>query len=343
MQAGKKSTKKKATKKSAAPRAAAQKGTSKKSTARKTTSKKSTSAKPVARKKAARKAPEVLAEKAEQVAQVAGKAVGRAAVEAEKVTRTATREVAGVVKKAAEAVDREIRKPAAKRPSSPAGTKAQKAARSWQPSLEEPAGSRPRYYFSTELPQQYQNSYLTAIPRDPEWVFLYWELAQNKLDEAKDRMGEGAFSTAQPVLRLLDVTEIEYNGSNAWSSADTIINGYADNWYLRVPLPDRTYIVEYGFLSSGGAFHPVLRSNPIRIPRDGISDVVDEEWATASDLNLVHLSRKGKRYRVFGSQHLMEEELEEEFAAPEKAGRINAPSSLFGGPSSFVNAPSSGR
>ncbi len=57
----------------------------------------------------------------------------------------------------------------------------------------------------------------------------------------------------------------------------------ADNWYIHVEHPNRSYIVDIGIKSRSGRFYTLARSNQVRTPRFGPSDQIDEEWMCPDD------------------------------------------------------------
>ncbi|MCD6413263.1 MAG: DUF4912 domain-containing protein, partial [Elusimicrobia bacterium] len=108
------------------------------------------------------------------------------------------------------------------------------------------------------LPEKYFSDRLILLPRDPSYVFAYWEL--NK--EIKE----------SPKLRIYEVEK----GRDKFFF-DVSVNKSANNWYVKVPHPDARYRAELGFVK-GGKFYCLISSNSVLVPRAGISDEVDEEW-----------------------------------------------------------------
>jgi len=141
-----------------------------------------------------------------------------------------------------------------------------------------------------DLPQQYNKTYLRAIPRDPFMIFVYWEITEDTTAKAKETMGAETFETAQPVLRLLDITDIIYTGNNEWKRFDTFVHFYASNWYVKIPEPGRTWLIKYGSLTRDGVFHTLMQSNTIQMPHDAVSDVIDEQWSTAATQDIITFS-----------------------------------------------------
>jgi hypothetical protein len=90
------------------------------------------------------------------------------------------------------------------------------------------------------------------------------------------------------VLRVYDVTGIDFNGNNALSSFDCSLGTHADQWYINVPSANRTYCVDLGRLLPDGSFITILRSNLVTTPRDTLSDRLDEEWMWIEGLYFRH-------------------------------------------------------
>jgi hypothetical protein len=176
--------------------------------------------------------------------------------------------------------------------------KTQKAARSAATSLKTAAPQQPgamfisekspiagpRYFFHTDIPDVYNDTYMRALPRDPEWIFVYWEISESSRSGLKGKMGEAAYHSSKKLLRLYDVTDRNYDGSNAQSYTDIEINDYANNWYIRVPEPGKTYLVECGFLTSEGRFFLAVRSNAVNVPHFGLSARRDGELEGTDEL-----------------------------------------------------------
>jgi len=131
-----------------------------------------------------------------------------------------------------------------------------------------------------ELPAGYGDVRITLMVRDPYWLHAYWEIADWKLDELRSMMGQDNFSRSKKILRVYDVTDINFTGVNANRSYDIDISHDARNWYINPGDPNRSYCVDLGFLDQRGKFYVAARSNIVSTPRDGMSDVIDEEWLT---------------------------------------------------------------
>jgi hypothetical protein len=118
------------------------------------------------------------------------------------------------------------------------------------------------------IPHTYGIDRLALLPRDPHWLFSYWELTPvlaQKMKEQYHHWREGRF-----VLRVYNL--------NTSASKDLDISENVDNWYFSVEDADCEYRVEIGRVLSDGQFVSMLQSNTVRTPRDCISSVIDPRW-----------------------------------------------------------------
>ncbi len=172
--------------------------------------------------------------------------------------------------------------------------------------------------YPPELPVAYGETRITVMVRDPFWAFAYWEIEPKRLEDLKCAMGKEA-AEAQMILRVYDITGIEFNGVNAHRYFDLEITNMANNWYINVGAPDRTFCVDLGLKTKTGRFFLLARSNTIQTPRAWMSEVVDETWmSTREDFEKVYALSGG--YRVgAGSlelQELVAKRLQEHLASP---------------------------
>ncbi|MEG6616483.1 DUF4912 domain-containing protein [Peptococcaceae bacterium 1198_IL3148] len=134
-----------------------------------------------------------------------------------------------------------------------------------------------------ELPHIYNHDTLVLMARDPNWLYAYWEITATKQQQFVQQYGSSA--NYQPVLRVYDISNIDnFDGTNAHHYQDVEINDYANNWYLKVDGPARTYCVDYGYRLKDGRFITILRSNFVSTPRASMSDIIDDEWLPIVEL-----------------------------------------------------------
>lgn len=134
------------------------------------------------------------------------------------------------------------------------------------------------------VPWGYNDIKITAMYRDPHWIYAYWELTDQVRNIVNRRFGPGAWENSRPVLRIYNVTGIDFNGNNAVSSFDVGISYYANNHYLEVSAPNQTFCIDLGRILPNGTFYCIARSNYVTMPRDSISDVIDKNWPPIEQL-----------------------------------------------------------
>lgn len=122
-----------------------------------------------------------------------------------------------------------------------------------------------------EPPTGYGETRLTAMVRDPYWIYTYWDIAadhENRLREIY-----GLDNSSYYVIRIHDLSEEQRPGS----FYDLPVNLQAREWYINVGTPNRLYQLELGTLING-SFVLIARSNQVKTPRDNLSEKVDPEW-----------------------------------------------------------------
>ena len=119
--------------------------------------------------------------------------------------------------------------------------------------------------------------------RDPWWLYAYWEIQPATERAARSQLPPQEVAGLQTVLRVSDVTGLPYPSRPAHRSFDIGLSGLATSWFIQTDAPDREFIVEIGLLTAGGRFLLLARSNRVRTPRFGPSDVLDEQWLSTDD------------------------------------------------------------
>lgn len=127
------------------------------------------------------------------------------------------------------------------------------------------------------LPASYNDNRIVLLARDPHRVHVYWDFngerwtqAQNQRDAEDDKL----------ILRIFDVTYIEFTGANSWSSMDVELTPFTTSWHVTVPRADAAYCAEIGYRSHTGRFISLGRSNVAITPRDEISPSTTVRWLT---------------------------------------------------------------
>jgi len=133
------------------------------------------------------------------------------------------------------------------------------------------------------FPPGYGDNRIVLLVRDPWWLFSYWEIGKDREGEVVRKIESSGEEPARSILRVYDVTGLNFNGKNARSFFDIDLKGLAGNWYINVNSPDSSWVVDIGIISNKGNFYLLARSNVITTPRFGMSDELDAEWMAPED------------------------------------------------------------
>lgn len=120
-----------------------------------------------------------------------------------------------------------------------------------------------------DLPTGYGMTLLRVMPRDPHWVFLYWEVSEIDMNKVKQEHGPWVFDRSVCVLRAVAAGGVEERRYPVLLDAGS--------WYLPVE-SDAGYVFEIGLVLAEGAYVTLARSNDIRTASAQPSDRVDESW-----------------------------------------------------------------
>jgi hypothetical protein len=139
----------------------------------------------------------------------------------------------------------------------------------------------PKYTFSTEIPENYDENYICTIPRNPECLFVYWELSDSSLSNLKSKLGNdngqsflkieewNKTASAQKInseTQPKNVSQIHKPLSppiyyvfpsdlNKQSTPEhKSISHVQNSSYIRVPVPGKEYRVEYGYVTDENVF-----------------------------------------------------------------------------------------
>jgi len=142
-----------------------------------------------------------------------------------------------------------------------------------------------------QLPGQYGEDKLALLVRDPWWLFAYWEVTEDCQRRAREQLAKRNTSHDKTVLRVYDLTGTDFAAPSSFF--DIELNVMANNWYIDVGRPDRSWGAELGLRGADGSFVALVRSNVVRTPRYGISDVLDEEWMLPEEISYKILGLSG--------------------------------------------------
>ncbi len=128
-----------------------------------------------------------------------------------------------------------------------------------------------------DIPGEYGQTRITAMARDPYWIFAYWEFTDEALARARAEVND---QDARCTLRVYDTTYRLFDGTNANWYVDLPVDRVTRDYYLRVNRPASTVHVDIGAKSHQGHFATIARSGAVEMPRDGISADTRVEWMT---------------------------------------------------------------
>jgi len=134
-----------------------------------------------------------------------------------------------------------------------------------------------------DLPGQYGIDKIILCVRDPWWIYSYWEVVDATWNRLKHELGDD-FYKAKKILRVYDVSNIIFNGTNAHRYFDIELNLDALSWYIDTAGPGRSWCVDLGLRLPDGRFITIVRSNTVSTPLDGPSWITDEEWMIPDDM-----------------------------------------------------------
>ncbi|MBD2461114.1 DUF4912 domain-containing protein [Oscillatoria sp. FACHB-1407] len=127
-----------------------------------------------------------------------------------------------------------------------------------------------------DLPDGYGESRIVLLPRDPQWAYTYWDIPNSHKEDLRRQGG------SRLALRFYDVTDIDINYQRPHSLQQYECDELSREWYLPVPVSDRDYVVEIGYVAGDGRWLLLARSAPVRIPPVYPSDWIDDQFITVS-------------------------------------------------------------
>ncbi len=125
-----------------------------------------------------------------------------------------------------------------------------------------------------DLPDGYGESRIVLMPRDPQWAYTYWDVPDQHKALLRSQGGQ------RLALRLYDVTDIDAHSQRPHSVQQYDCDELARDWYLPIPVSDRDYLVEIGYLTLDGTWLVLARSNAVRIPPIYPSDWFEDQFIT---------------------------------------------------------------
>ncbi|GAB6136954.1 DUF4912 domain-containing protein [Halanaerobaculum tunisiense] len=185
------------------------------------------------------------------------------------------------------------------------------------------------------LPADYNDNKLVLQIKNPQTAHLYWEYKEERITEVVMQAGYQDVEEADLLLKVYNLT--------AGDSRDITIDFEHDSWYLNNLIPEHNYKVELGVRGTDQEFYSVLESNTVEMPRNTVSDVLDEKWMTVKEkLEKIYLLSGGLAEEGASSVDLVRE-LETDTELSELVSQLeeNYSSEELVGSAEFLGASSS--
>ncbi|MFH0939761.1 MAG: glycosyltransferase [Planctomycetota bacterium] len=103
----------------------------------------------------------------------------------------------------------------------------------------------------------------------PTQGFAHWRILSAWVDQLSQQRGE-VWRQCRMILRLYDVSCIEFNGFNAHRIQDAPINKLAGQCFFNLPQAGSFQLAEVGFLLRSGEFIPAARAQGAQFPPAGV-------------------------------------------------------------------------
>ncbi len=101
---------------------------------------------------------------------------------------------------------------------------------------------------------------LILVPRSQTGAYAYWEIAEVHRQALKNQGGQ-TFA-----LRIHDATNLELDYQAAHRTEEYSLHETDPDRHVTVPIPDRDYVAELGYLTADGQWLRLVRSLHVRVP-----------------------------------------------------------------------------
>jgi len=133
------------------------------------------------------------------------------------------------------------------------------------------------------IPHEYGDHVIRLMVRDPWTIYSYWEIKKDVEDSVRKEIAERGLAADKSILRVYAVPE---GGTvqDVSPAFDLEVKEWVSSWYIHAGEPGKEWMVEIGILCTNGEFFCLSRSNAVRTPASGMSDICDEEWMCPEEL-----------------------------------------------------------
>lgn len=133
------------------------------------------------------------------------------------------------------------------------------------------------------LPGSYSEDRLVVVPRDPEWMFIHWELSETSYRRARELVPDGRI-----VLRIY----VQNSSGKQGISEQEVVPG-TSRFYARARSGDLAMTAELGLRGKGDLFITMVRSEHVRIPAGRVRPGESRFVTIPFDVPLRALATKG--------------------------------------------------
>jgi glycosyltransferase involved in cell wall biosynthesis len=127
-------------------------------------------------------------------------------------------------------------------------------------------------------------NYVGLAAVTPNQGFAHWRIRQEWVDETA-RQRDRAWHNCRLILRLYDVSYIQFTGFNAHRLQDESLNSLCGQRFFHLPRPGTTQLAEVGFLLKNGEFVPAARSQSAPFGRNS--------WSSNRDQTALYVDDRG--------------------------------------------------
>lgn len=131
------------------------------------------------------------------------------------------------------------------------------------------------------IPDAYGDHIIRLMVRDPWTLYSYWEIKKDVENNIRKEIADKGLTADKSILRVYAISGAVQDATPAF---DVEIKEWVSSWYLHAGEPGKEWMIEIGILCTNGEFFCLARSNAVRTPASGMSNVCDEEWMCPEDL-----------------------------------------------------------
>jgi hypothetical protein len=154
--------------------------------------------------------------------------------------------------------------------------------------------------------QQLHGEMLAKLVSPRKAIFL-WDSSDLPI-QLFQRYFQMKFDELVQLIRIYDVTQLQFNGKNATHFFDIPIRYCQGYWFVKGLFANRCYLAEIGVKLPDGDFFPFLRSNSIEIPHSEMINN-DDLYHEAFQLNVA--DKQQPKWREYVSTYSYYDETEE--------------------------------